>query len=294
LKHASRASDGTWSTEPIDTDVAWETSIVVDQDGGLHVMYFDSSDADLKHAYKATATSTWTTEVVESVGDYRWQVALAVTATNELHATYFDHGTNEIRYAHRPAGGAWATAMIAASSSSGPYSSLAAGPTGDLHLAFVGAAGINYGHLAPGGAWVVTPIDADGGTDTTITVDASNVAHIAYEAYVNFGVDYASAPPGGSWNPTLIPGLDGADNTPSIAVGKDGTVHVIYRDSGNGHLREARRTAGVWSSLEVAPPGGGIAETPQLVQDTNGSLHVAFGATTSNQNSLRYATACVP
>lgn len=94
-----------WQKVTVDgaVTVGDKTSLVVDPAGRLHVMYYDSTNADLKYATCATPCGTMATwkssAVVATAGNVGWSPWLVVDKSGRLHVTYFDLDNHSLNYA---------------------------------------------------------------------------------------------------------------------------------------------------------------------------------------------------
>ena len=110
-------------------------------------------------------------------------------------------------------------------------------------------------------------------------MDSSGAIHVVWSQATSTGsynVYYARRAANGSWSaPHNVSNVSGYSSEPQLAVGSDGTVHVIWSgDTGsNTGLFYAQRTpSGGWSTPQFVTTG----ESPQLAVDNRGIVHLLW------------------
>jgi len=73
----------------------------------------------------------------------------------------------------------------------------------------------------------------------------------------------------------------------SLALDSQGDPHISYYDLGNGDLRYAKRTGGVWS-FETVDAGGNVGSYTSIAIDAQGNPHISYYDETNLD--LKYAT----
>ncbi|WP_455392396.1 CARDB domain-containing protein [[Eubacterium] cellulosolvens] len=136
LKYTYKPYGGTWTTSIIDnlynlSDWDVNPSILVDSANGVHISYNDTSNDDLKYAYKPSS-GTWTTSTIDTGRSF----SMAVDSANGIHISYFDNSTNDLKYAYKPTSGIWTTSTIDSPGSLGLYSSIAAKGEYNVHISY--------------------------------------------------------------------------------------------------------------------------------------------------------------
>ena len=182
----ARPDEEGWTTEIADTVGSGygDHDLVVDSAGTVHVLYYDSEDAVLRHA--ARDGDGWTVEVVDDDGDVGRHASVAVDAADELHVAYRDATRDAVRYA-RGVTGSWSTEVVDEEGRPGGWcTGIDVGPDGSIHLSYYADDPDDLRHATNAdGSWEVTPIDIAGdvGRYSSIAVDLHGEIHIAYLAW---------------------------------------------------------------------------------------------------------------
>lgn len=97
MKLATNKGTG-WSTEMVDTTVnnGWSKGRA-DSKGFVHIVYYDSTNKDLKHA--TNLTGSWVTMTLDSTGDVGNYCDIAIDLNDRLHISYYDATNGDLKYA---------------------------------------------------------------------------------------------------------------------------------------------------------------------------------------------------
>jgi hypothetical protein len=129
-----------------------------------------------------------------------------------------------------------------------------------------------------------------------IAVGPAGDIHVVWEGWMSgsWEVVYSGKEPGGDWTPPVdVSNTSGASNRPAIAVGEDGTLHVVWHDEASGAwdiLYASRAPGGSWSATTNISNNDGWSFQPQIVVGEGGSLHVVWRDNTTGNWQILYAS----
>lgn len=213
-------------------DVGRHCAATLDAAGRLHVIYYDATMGDARHAI-LQGLRLLSVETVDGEGDVG-QYATITAAGNTLHAAWRDETRGGLRYARR-AGETWEVVTVPPPSDTPCVDAACAPAAPDVgRFASVGVAG---------GAPVIAHYDAARGDLLLSRLDP------------------------GAWSTSRIDGIDPSSGAnvadvgrfASLAVAPGGTVAVAYYDATNRALRYAYSESG---ALKVLIVDDGVHEDP--------------------------------
>ena len=129
-----------WETEVVDAGagVGLYPSMVQDNEGTIHAVYYDSVLTGLK--YIRMSDSGWEEpQVVESGESVGLYPSVGVDTDGNVQVAYFDVIEGSLKHAVG-LDGYWKISEVVAVDAIGPYCELVVGPTGNLHIAYQNAA----------------------------------------------------------------------------------------------------------------------------------------------------------
>jgi hypothetical protein len=279
ILYASRAPGGSWSAATnISNNAGWsfQPEIVVGGDGSLHVVWHDHTSGNRQILYASKPVDgPWSppTQVWSNGGTSSFP-ALAVGEDGYLHLVWEERTPDnwEILYATRPPGGSWASPEnVSGSVRKSRRPGLAVAGDGSPHVVWQGEAEGNlrlyYAARGQAGSWSsAADISEDVLTSTRSAIVVAKDGSL-YAAWVGNGsgagdILFAGKPPGGFWTPAVnISSSDGASGEPALAVGEDGSPHVVWHDNtpGSNHVFYASPS----TALAATPPPAPAQTLPQ-------------------------------
>jgi len=238
-----RASGASWTIETVDSagDVGHDdTAIAVDDNGGIHISYFDYANKDLKYAYKAMGEN-WIIETADdSWSKAGFATSLAVDASGGVHISYYDGIHHTINYAYRPSSGGWSHYTIVKTGTYGSSdNAIAVDADHGVYILFFNDTNLQYAYKPSGGSWTISTGISGAGTTCqglSLAIEESGgyrYLHVGYSVSIWWGtpnLKYATKRlPYGAWNIETVDwsGEVGYRNT--IALDSEGSVHMSYR-----------------------------------------------------------------
>jgi len=249
LWYQHRTATGTWQGEPIELGAGMgeQSDLVVDPQGRVHVVYYDSSRGDMHYAQRA-AGGGWRTQLIDSSNDVGRYPSITLD-DNTLYIAFYierdaDH-LDEISAASADIGSdpmIWAYAPIDTGTSVGAYTDIAVDRDGRLRVAYQDQRNgdLRYAINTPNGnGWIKETPDQSGdvGASSRLVVDSLGGVHIVYLDATSADLKYAYRAPGGAWTITPIEQSGTITGGLGLALGPKG-IDVVFRN-GNA-LRAAR------------------------------------------------------
>ena len=173
----------------------------------------------------------------------------------------------------------------------GAYSSIALGPSGQVHIAyFDGSHGIAKYAFYDGTAWLVETLDGQYlcGHYTSIKLDSRGTPHVGYRYYSGHSLRYATRD--GSW--THMEFETDPDMEADVSLDLDGAdrPHVAYWDGeyqGEPHDLDYASYDGSNWIVETVDSAGDVGRNASLALDSHGLPHISYYDQT--HTTLKYA-----
>ncbi len=217
------------------------TSIAIDDNGGVHISYYNEGCRDLKYAFY---NGSWTKETVDlyidqgSVGTY---TSIATDMYRKPHIAYMVEKYDDLRYAVKR-GGDWKKFPVDGDANVGAFASLALEYTGSGE-------------------------------------DAIALPHISYLDFTNYNLKYATMNADDIWSGGKVDDSGQVGLYTSIARAGDGKLWISYYDLGNGNLKVARGPS--WSIKTVYSDGNIGLNTSIAIDGSNLPGVIFSSATTN-------------
>jgi len=228
--------------------------------------------------------------------------ALAEGPDGDLWIAYGDLGPDRLLVAHEENGG-WAAEEIGAGAVDlgewfGRSVAVAPGPDGSPCVAFFhqGTMDLRLACRAGPSDWIIEVVDgkATAGKDIAVAVDA--FIHLVYLDFLEGDLRYARGVQG-AWDTRILDGDGYVGNDPSIALARDGAVHVAYYSCGelggdgcsDGALRYGRLADGDFS-FEVVDDAGDTGWYSSIaIEEDEDELRIHIAYQSHDEGLLRYA-----
>lgn len=270
LKYAWSADGKAWSTSVIDetTDgVGYNSSLVIDSAGKLHVIYVDASgeasDGDVKYASSIDG-STWTLATVDNSASHLYS-DLTVDNGGVIHSCYYDYENEKLKYASSSDGVTWSAQDVA---DHGEFCSIQIGTAGKIYIAYHHSEDHNLmlASTADGALWDIQTVHlgdtASGerwiGENPYLIIDAAGEFHISYWSNSKSNLKYAHSTDGLTWSLDTLLDHSETGQYSAIAINSIGELWVSYYDDSSKNLGIVRLSDcgdGVTSGVEQCDDG---------------------------------------
>jgi hypothetical protein len=288
----------TWSINTLDStgSVGGDSSIAVDDEKGIHISYRDTTNKDLKYAYKPNGGS-WNINSIDTIGDVGLYTSLDLDSANGVHISYHDRQVSDLNYAYKPNGGAWDIQTIDSIDYVGFSSSLVVDGSDVIHISYGYTNGtdydLKYAYKPIGGSWTNQTVDSFGnvGIRTSIDVDNAGGINISYHNTTiqdETKLKYAYKPSGGGWSFYTIANIgENAGLSTSIAIDDGNGVYISYYEETNGDLKYAYKpNGGSWTNNTVDSTDS-VGKYNSLAIDGLNGIHISY--IISSGGGMKYA-----
>ncbi|MBK7535924.1 MAG: hypothetical protein IPI49_11290 [Myxococcales bacterium] len=237
------AMTGAWSWRTIEsgTDIGVSSSVALDADKVVHVVYYKPSVPVLRHASSSDGV-TFTASDVSTGKGLRCDLAIV---DKTLHVSSFDTN-NELWYSRFVPGEGWTSVEVVDLTGTvvkpEASTSIAADRAGTLHIVYSdlydGSGGDDLRYVRNSGASWTFRVVVDDTNETTgghaeLVVDPFDNLHVAYRttrSAQKLQYAFRSAGAAGTWSIAIQP-LATSGFEPSIAVGADAEVRILSADA---------------------------------------------------------------
>jgi hypothetical protein len=262
IAHGAGAS---WSIEPVATG-SWGRPALALGPAGEPVIAM-ANTAAWSLAVAERSGTTWT-PMQYAIGLRGESVGIATDPSGDRHVVYMASDTMR-----RAWGPPWNSEMIAGGfDARSPV--LDAEPGGTLHYGYLSGDAVGYSLRTSGwggGGYYVSPVPL--GVDLAIDTASSGDTRIAVRTRAG-GVLVLRWT--GTWEVDDV-GASSLAGTLDVAVGNDGTVHLVYLDSAQ-RVVYTRPSPSGWVSQVIADGTVGSGGTAAIEVDAAGHPHIAFAA----------------
>jgi hypothetical protein len=249
-----KSTDGgaRWTTKRLTWSYpgSWDPAIAVDPNNHIHVVWYDNNSGDTDIFYKRSTDggASWITKRL-TWNSGSWHPAITTDSNSHIHVVWEDStpGNDEIYYDKSTDGGAsWITKRLTLNSGSSRHPSISAGSNNHIHVVWEDS--------TPGNDEIYYDKSTDGGTSwsqkrltwnssdsekTAIAVDSNNHIHVVWQnepTVVDYEIYYKRSTDGGtSWSSKRLTWNSAPSQYPSIAVGPNNNIHVVWEDPGPGN-----------------------------------------------------------
>ena len=226
---------------------------------------------------------------------------VAASSNGDVYIAYHDHDVEDQVVARR-SDDTWTLEPVADSGHDGWDNSILVTPDGVVHTSSVDPSGFNgrgveYGRRSPNGAWNVVSVGSPSimyAFATSIAIGGNGEPAIAYFNDTTNDLELAERS-GNVWSTSVVDSEGDVGRFPSLAVDRNGDLHVAYLHLLNpttGVIRYARRSDSVWSFDDVDTLNNvslgftGARRIVALEIDEDDQAHIVYG----DRSVIKYAT----
>jgi hypothetical protein len=272
-----------WHYETADNSVkvGYYASLALDEDGNPHIAYLDSSNDDIKYAYRDG--SGWHTEIVDPGGGNYTSLAL-----DEGGYGHIGYGSRQggLAYAYQDDTG-WYTRTVDSQITGLGYwdglNSLALDKDGYPHIGYyvefidvVIQQNLRYAYQDVTG-WYTQTVDSSGrvGNHPSLALDSAGRPHISYRDIDHQDLKYAYLDATG-WYSVTVDSSTTVCYFTSLDLDNQDHPHIVYNSDSSEILKYANFNGSDWD-IQTVPIEGNPACAPSSIGIAdNGDVHLVY------------------
>ncbi len=260
-----------WMKGIIDSnsEVSNVISAAIDQNGYLHVSYYNTNGQDL--LYATNADGTWRTEIVDSVGNVGKHNSIDVDARGIVYISYFDDTNQDLKFAAGSIG-SWTVSTIDSTGVVGEYNSLVC-VNDSVHIIYFDYTNKTLKHAElQDGTWTYEVAAEEVGPGSALVALDGKL----YAAFLSDDNKlYCAVKDGPLWTIEEVDVSSSFAKELDIAI-SDGEAFISYFDTITQHLKVATRaSAGTWAAT-VVDDTTLVRSWSSISGDSLGRLHVTY------------------
>lgn len=253
LMYIVRDTKGNWSEpEVVDASgaVGEFASLRIGRDRRHHVVYYDTTNGDLKYSYKSDPEKAggWATPtILDANGDVGQFATMAIGPEGRLHVAYYDADSKDLKYVTKEDGQGWSTPVILDA-------------IGDV------------------GTYASMTVYYEGRPEKMNGAYEGRYPHIAYYDASYGNLKYIYLDEQGWSRPVVLDAMADVGQYASMAFGPDGALHAAYYDATNKDLKYLHKepAAAQWSAGKVLDAVGDVGRFASLGVSARGYPNIAY------------------
>jgi len=274
----------TWRVETIDSNgqVGGLSSLAIDKDDNVHVIYFDDQYDRLRYTNGSQSSWKRATNI-----DGKWMglfASMALDLNDNPHVVHYDRSEN-IRYGYWT-GSRWSFIRIRGARVAAKIS-LAIDGDGNSHILYFDENSSDLYYLKPtNNGWdrIFVADARKTGFAFPIVVSGDGQVHICFYSHTD-GLVYARYI-FGSWEFQVVDTERSSGLYSSLAIDRAGNPHISYYDQSKQILKYAHFLNAQWQ-YQIVDNDGSVGKFSSLAIDNSGSIHIAYFDETNI--ALKYA-----
>jgi hypothetical protein len=289
-------SGARWISEVVDEggDLDKVSSIVLDDDGNVHIAYFDDYEANNTTRGRlcyANDMDGWNVTVVDdSTAMTGLNPSIALDSAGWVHIAYFDNsvGQKVLKYVNNE-GGNWSVPIILLPGTAdvGRFSAIAVDGEGTVHIAYYyqGSKDLMYSNNRQG-FWVPESIDNSHSVEgrVSLALNSSGMPQVAY--YNDDGLMYAKRN-ATSWGSTMLDANNELGGGISLFIDAQDQSYITYHNEDLTLLKYINNVGGEWNNATIIASDGDVGADSAISVDQNGDEHIAYVESTGD-GTLNY------
>jgi hypothetical protein len=118
-------------------NVGSDTSIDIDTNNVIHIVYLDNANGDLKHCYKGIGEADvhWKFEIIDNEGKVGYYAKMKIDKDNNIHVVYYDSTHKALKYAVKR-GEKWTISTIDKNDDPGRFNSIFIDSNNNIHISY--------------------------------------------------------------------------------------------------------------------------------------------------------------
>ncbi len=275
-----------WVSSTIDSEAdTWDTSIALDGNDGVHLLYHNSngSDSPKPLLYSTNSSGQWVTSTIDNdlgvISDQRSKIA--VDSINNVHVGYYDSNNGFLKYATNSTG-EWIISTIDNTSCSQGIS-LAIDPNDHVHISYCDMYELKYA-TNQNSTWESVTIDVNTSEDigflgikSAVAVDSFGYPHIVYYDRTNAQLKYATNASGQWLTSAIQDSVTIINDFMSIAIDANNCIHLSVSNQKN--LFYASNETGQWEFTDLGVDG----HYTSIALDSQNNVYISY-----QDKSLKY------
>ncbi|MCX7943382.1 MAG: hypothetical protein N2746_02595 [Deltaproteobacteria bacterium] len=295
LRYANNLG-GSFNTYLVDNSASVGTfnSLAIDKNGVLHASYYDATNAKVKYAMRLQ--NTWTNfRFVDAAGSVGQYPSIHLDTLKRPHICYYDaYFGGELKYAYK-LNNTWHISTIdnggVSNYNVGRFCNLKTDSLNKVHISYLDISRGNLKYINnTSGNWIAENpdnINTVGQYQTSLAIDSNGKIHISYHDTSNGGDLKYTNNINGFWLSTVVDdgGVTNANvgRDSSIAVDKNGFIHISYYDATNADLKYATNISGSFVTYTIDSTGN-VGQYTAIALDANGYPVISYYDGAPNNN----------
>jgi|GEM_PF-2230138 len=288
-----------WLEYTVDSDLGagFHIASFLDESGGIHLAYYNSSKKSLFYAYNGGNLTNWKIQLVDSQPDSGKYPSIYVDNFSRIHIayTYINEkwDDEDLRYALFE-GSNWIIKTLDEQDKAGRYTGIVVDNKGIPHISYynytVGSLRYMTYNLKMN-RWEATVPDSyeNVGSDTSIDIDTNNVVHIVYLDNANGDLKHCYKGIGEAdvhWKFEIIDNEGKVGYYAKMKIDKDNNIHVVYYDSTHKALKYAVKRGEKWT-ISTIDKNDDPGRFNSIFIDSNNNIHISYFV--EQNKEIRYA-----